>query len=108
MRVRTVCSLSSGRRLNSVPPQTSHTPSHLGALQLVVIGRAAIGAGEAPDDPADQLFLVDDQLDHMVELAAAFPEQDFKRFGLRLRARITVENRAACRRSRRAARRSAR
>ena len=51
---RTVSALSSLRRTNSVPPQTSHTPGTCGRLEAVVIAGAALGAGEAARDPLDQ------------------------------------------------------
>ena len=108
MRVRTVCSLSSGRRLNSVDPQTSQTPGTLVGRNVVVIAGAALGAGEAAGDPLHQLVLVDDELDHMVEMTPALGEQHVERFGLVLGARKAVEDRALVRRQRRAARRSAR
>ena len=59
-----------------------------------MIAGAAIGAGEAAGDPLDQRFLVDHQLDHMVERAAALAEQDLERLGLVPGARIAVEDRA--------------
>ena len=108
IRRRTVCSLSSGRRMNSVEPHTSQTPSGRGRLKHVVIAGAAAGAGEAPGDALDQRVLVDLELDHMVEAAAALGEQQVERFGLLAGAREAVEDRAAGRRRRRAARRSAR
>ena len=46
--------LSSARRMNSVPPQTSQTPATRGRLEAVVVAGAALGAGEAAGDALDQ------------------------------------------------------
>jgi hypothetical protein len=59
-----------------------------------VIAFAAFGAGEAAGDALDQRVLVDLQLDHMVELAAALGEQQVERLGLGAGAGIAVEDRA--------------
>ena len=95
MRVRTVSSLSSARRLNSSSRRRRRSPATFGQLVAVVIALAAVGAGEAAGDAVDQRVLVDLELDDMVELAAALGEQLVERLGLRVGARIAVEDDAA-------------
>src|SRR3546814_19886274 len=52
-------------------------------LVAIVIAGAAFRAGEAAGDAVDQRVLIDDELDDMVELAAARGEQPVERLGLR-------------------------
>ena len=53
--------LSSGRRLNSLEPHLSQTPSTAGSVERVVISGAAIGAGVAAGDPVHHGVVVDPQ-----------------------------------------------
>ena len=108
MRVRTVCFIVVGPALELGRSAHVAHAVDLRLLEVVVIGGAAAGAGEAADDALDQSVFVDLELDHMVEGAAALGEQQVERFGLVPGAREAVEDRAAVRRARRDARRSAR
>src|SRR5205085_9541534 len=67
-------------------------------LEAVMVRRAAIGAGEATDDAVDQRVFVDLQLDHVIEAAAAFGQQNLQGFGLMFGPREAVEDRAGFRR----------
>jgi len=51
-------------------------------------------ARKSAGDPVDQRFLVDDELDDVIDLAAAVGEPDFQRGGLVAGAREAVEDRA--------------
>ncbi len=92
MRVRTVSSLSSGRRLNSVDAAFVAGARNLGLLVPVVIALTAAGAGEAAGDTIDQGVLVDFEFDDMMELAAPLGEQRVQAFRLRRRAGIAIED----------------
>ena len=66
-------------------------------LELVVVAGPAAGAGIASDDAADELVLVDLELDHPVELAAVRGEHFVELLRLRGSARIAIEDGAGFR-----------
>src|SRR5438309_10569550 len=52
---------------------------HLRRAESVVIAGAALRTGEAAGDARYEGFFVDGKFDDVIELAAAFPEQDLER-----------------------------
>ena len=82
----------------------------LGLLELVVVARAASRAGIASDDAADELFLVNFELDHAIELAAVLRQDRVELLGLLRSRRSQAPSRSARRRlaPRRSRRRPAR